>query len=144
MPSWMLQRVEQLKRYLAARSLEDEVHRQELRSMLERSAFEYELRKKRRIIARQYVQIAKEAYALEIRQAQVLQGREMRCVTLLAHILPERDREEWLGELRETRCNLIEKQYSRWGISFITWMWLLYLGWTLIKGFNLSKKKQQG
>jgi hypothetical protein len=112
--------------------------------MLERSAFEYELRKKRRIIARQYVQIAKEAYALEIRQAQVLQGREMRCVTLLAHILPERDREEWLGELRETRCNLIEKQYSRWGISFITWMWLLYLGWTLIKGFNLSKKKQQG
>jgi hypothetical protein len=139
-PSWMLQRVEELKRYLAARSLEDEIHRQELRAMLERSAFEYELKKKKRTIIKRYV----EAYTLEIRQEQILQGQEMRCVTLLAHILPERDREEWLGELMETRCDLIQKGYSRWGISFITWMWLLYLGWTLIKGFNFSKKKLQG
>jgi hypothetical protein len=85
-----------------------------------------------------------EVYALEIRRTQVLQGQEMRCVTLLAHILPERDREEWLGELTEMRCNLIQEGYSRWSISFITWMWVLYLGWTLIKGFNLSRKKQKG
>jgi DNA-binding CsgD family transcriptional regulator len=70
--------------------------------------------------------------------------RGMRCVTLLAHILPDPDREEWLGELRETRWDLTQAGYSRWGISFITWMWVLRLGWTLIKGFNFSKKKQQG
>jgi hypothetical protein len=142
-PSWMLRRVEQLKQYLAARSLEDEIHRRELLSILERSAFEYELKKKKRTLIKQYVQIFDEAHTLEGRRAQVLQGQEMRCVTLLAHVLPQRDREEWLGELTEMRCNLIQEGYSRWGISCITWMWVLYLGWTLIKGFNFSKKKQQ-
>jgi hypothetical protein len=148
----MLRRLEKRKRRLIEISFPEEIYKRELRSQLESmvSVVGPAMDEYQRVRDEYYAQKTMVIHDAQSRiriivpdttVIQDVQGREMRCVTLLAHILPERDREEWLGELRETRCNLVEKRYSWWGISFITWMWLLYLGWTLIKGFNFSKKK---
>jgi hypothetical protein len=58
---------------------------------------------------------------------------EMRCVSLLAHILSRDAREEWLGDLQEARRELIASRYTWWAVSLITWGRVVLLGWSLIK-----------
>jgi transcriptional regulator of acetoin/glycerol metabolism len=45
---------------------------------------------------------------------------DMWLVNLLGHILPQRAREEWLGDLKEARRNLLLQGYPNWAVMLIT------------------------
>jgi hypothetical protein len=72
-------------------------------------------------------------------------NQELRCVSLVAYILPKEAREEWLGDLRESLCELVNAGYPWWSVSLITWGRVALLFWSLIKvkyqDLGFSKKK---
>lgn len=59
--------------------------------------------------------------------------REQRGVSRVACILPQEICEEWLGELRESRFELINAGYPWWRVSLITSGRVLLLFWSLIQ-----------
>jgi len=58
---------------------------------------------------------------------------ELRCVSLLAHILTKEACEEWLGDLKETRQELERDGYPRWAVIFVTLGRVFLLGWSLLR-----------
>lgn len=60
-------------------------------------------------------------------------GWDMLFVSLLGHILPERQREEWLGDLKEARASLIYYGWSRWVVALMTLLRLCLLLWSLLR-----------
>lgn len=59
--------------------------------------------------------------------------REQRGVSRVACIFPQEICEEWLGELRESRWELINAGYPWWRVSLITSGRVLLLFWSLIQ-----------
>jgi hypothetical protein len=58
---------------------------------------------------------------------------DMWAVELLAHILPENDREEWLGDLKEARRSLLCNGWSIWAVTPITIARACLLVWSLLR-----------
>jgi hypothetical protein len=58
---------------------------------------------------------------------------DMLVVDLLAHILPENDREEWLGDLKEARRSLLCNGWSIWAVTPITIARACLLVWSLLR-----------
>lgn len=58
---------------------------------------------------------------------------DMCLVNLLGHILPEHTREEWLGDLKEARLDLIWHGWSNWAVTLITLARASLLVWCLLR-----------
>ena len=69
----------------------------------------------------------------ELRRIQFQGTWEVRCASLLAHILPMQACEEWLGDLKEAHEKLAREGYSRWAIVLVTLGRVLLLGWSLLQ-----------
>jgi len=54
-------------------------------------------------------------------------------VSLFSYILPQRAREEWIGDLREARRELLEAKYPQWVVDCITFGRLILLAWSLLR-----------
>lgn len=57
------------------------------------------------------------------------ESRNTGFVSLLVYILPEEACEEWLGDLQEWRCQLIDRGYPQWQVTIA---WMLQLTWSLL------------
>jgi hypothetical protein len=115
-----------------------------------REAFRRRLEQRRLSLLHDFEDIRQELRKLDQKRPVVVREHwhilEMRCVSLLAHILPRDAREEWLGDLEEARHELVTSHYAWWAISLITWGRVVLLGWSLIKikyqDLGFSKKRQ--